>query len=182
MIKSNLGSTTYCYENFISIEEQNFITNWVLTNQNKLKKNITGPDKHLGRLHEMGIEIPQLIKDLKSKIIELENIKEVITVPHNVDWIGVQGEDAQVYPHMDDNGEDDRYYTRRYNILISLPIEGGNPIYGDEILNVRERMMWRCDAGLVEHSSVPNKGDRLRINLSFGFLMPKETTFKKSLL
>ena len=36
MIKSNLGSTTYCYENFITNKEQNFITNWVLTNQNKL--------------------------------------------------------------------------------------------------------------------------------------------------
>jgi hypothetical protein len=83
---------------------------------------------------------------------------------------------------MDDNGEDDRYYTRRYNILVSLPTEGGNPIYGGEILNVKELMLWRCDAGLVEHSSVPNKGDRLRINLSFGFLMQKETTFKKSLL
>jgi len=182
MIKSNLGSTTYCYENFISTEEQNFITDWVLSNKDRLKKNTTGPDKHLGRLHEMGIEIPQLIKDLKLKIIELENIKEVIDVPHNVDWIGVQGEDAQVYPHMDDNGEDDRYYTRRYNILISLPNQGGNPIYGGEVLNVKERMMWRCDAGLVEHSSLPNKGERLRINLSFGFLMLKEITTKKSLL
>ena len=43
-------------------------------------------------------------------------------------------------------------------------------------------MMWRCDAGLIEHSSIPNKGKIPRINLSFGFLMPIKTTTKKSLL
>jgi hypothetical protein len=84
-----------------------------------------------------------------------------------------QKETGFVEPHMDYNGPDDRYYTRRYNILISLPEEGGHPIYGNKVLKVKERMIWRCDAGLVVHSSIPNKGERVRINLSFGFLMPK---------
>ena len=55
-------------------------------------------------------------------------------------------------------------------------------ISDNEILEVKERMMWRCDAGLIEHSSIPNKGKIPRINLSFGFLMPIKTTLKKSLL
>lgn len=182
MIKSNLGKTTYCYRNFITKEEQEFIINWALNNKDKFKKNTTGPDKYMARLHEMEIEIPQLVKNLKQKISQLENIKEVIDVPHNVDWIGIQGNGAQVFPHLDDNGNDDRYYTRRYNILLSLPESGGNPIYGGEVLNVEERMIWRCDAGLIEHSSIPNVGDKPRINLSFGFLMPKNIKVKKDLL
>lgn len=182
MIKSNLGKTTYCYKDFITMEEQEFIINWALNNKDKFKKNTTGPDKYMARLHEMGIEIPELIKNLKHKISQLENIEEVIDVPHNVDWIGIQGNGAQVFPHLDDNGNDDRYYTRRYNILLSLPEGGGYPIYGGEVLNVEERMIWRCDAGLVEHSSIPNLGDKPRINLSFGFLMTKNSKLKKELL
>jgi hypothetical protein len=176
MIKSKLGNTTYCYENFITDADQSFILDWALDNKHRFKKNTTGEDKYLGRLHELGIDIPNTIKNLKLKIAELEGIEQIIDVPHNVDWIGIQGNGAQVFAHLDDNGDDDRYYTRRYNILISLPEEGGNPIYGGEVLDVKEKMIWRCDAGLVEHSSIPNVGNKPRVNLSFGFLMLKEPT------
>jgi len=41
------------------------------------------------------------------------------------------------------------------------------------VLDVSERTLWRCDAGIIIHSSVPNVGPRPRINISYGFLMPK---------
>lgn len=163
---------TYGYEDFITEEERLFLEEWAISNNSYLKRNIEGPYRNFGRLDSLS-DIPPVIKELKNKLIELESIEKVIEAPQNADWLGIQKETAFVEPHMDYNGPDNRYYTRRYNILISLPEEGGQPIYGNKVLKVKERMIWRCDAGLVIHSSIPNKGEKLRINLSFGFLMPR---------
>lgn len=164
---------TYGYEDFITEEERLFLEEWAILNNSNFKRNSEGPYRNFGRLDSLP-ETPKLVKELKNKLIELESIEKVIEAPQNADWLGIQKETAYVEPHMDYNGPDNRYYTRRYNILISLPEEGGQPIYGNKVLNVKERMIWRCDAGLFVHSSIPNKGQRLRINLSFGFLMPRE--------
>jgi hypothetical protein len=163
---------TYGYEDFITEEERLFLEEWALSNHSYLKRNVEGPYRNFGRLDSLS-DIPPIIKQLKKKLIELESIEKVIEAPQNADWLGIQKETAFVEPHIDYNGPDIRYYTRRYNILISLPEEGGQPIYGNKVLKVKEKMIWRCDAGLVVHSSIPNKGERVRINLSFGFLMPK---------
>jgi hypothetical protein len=163
---------TYGYEDFITEEERLFLEEWAISNNSYLKRNKEGPYRNFGRIDSLS-DIPPIIKELKNKLVELESIEKVIEAPQNADWLGIQKETGFVEPHMDYNGPDDRYYTRRYNILISLPEEGGQPIYGNKVLKVKERMIWRCDAGLVVHSSIPNKGERVRINLSFGFLMPK---------
>lgn len=163
---------TYGYEDFITEDERLFLEEWAINNHSYLKRNVEGPYRNFGRLDSLS-NIPPIVKQLKNKLIELESIEKVIEAPQNADWLGIQKETAFVEPHMDYNGPDNRYYTRRYNILISLPEEGGQPIYGNKVLKVKERMIWRCDAGLVVHSSIPNKGKRVRINLSFGFLMPK---------
>ena len=169
---------TYGYENFITEDERLFLMDWAIKNNSYLKKNSVGPYRNFGRLDSL-FDVPPLIKQLKDKLIDLELIEKVIEAPQNGDWLGIQKEMAFVEPHMDYNGEDDRYYTRRYNLLISLPEEGGQPIYDKIVLNVKERMIWRCDAGLVVHSSIPNKGKKLRINLSFGFLIDKENKSEK---
>jgi hypothetical protein len=52
---------------------------------------------------------------------------------------------------------------------LSVPDSGGNPIYDGEVINVEERMLWRCEAGLYNHASLPVIGSKSRINISFGF-------------
>ncbi len=175
---------TYGYEDFITEDERLFLTEWAINNNAYLNKNDDGPNRRFGRLDSLS-NIPPIVTELKNKVVELESIKKVIEAPQNADWLGIQWENAFVEPHLDFNGLNKKYYTRRYNILISLPEEGGEPIYGNKILKVKERMLWRCEAGLIVHSSVPNKGNKPRINLSFGFLMPRpnqDTSFKKNKL
>ncbi len=54
-----------------------------------------------------------------------------------------------------------------------MPNEGGQPIYDGEILDVGERALWMCEASLVKHASVINQGSRMRLNISYGFYVPK---------
>lgn len=170
---------TYMYEDFVSESEGEFLKNWILENEQYLVPNQIGPYRKFKRLHKLEEEVggvPQLFDDLKEKIIELEGLEDIMIPLHNPmyasDWIGVQWDNAFVEEHVDGNGPDDRFYTRRYNLLVSLPNEGGLPIYGGEILDIKERSLWMCEAGLVKHSSTPNVGSRPRINVSFAFTLP----------
>ena len=54
-----------------------------------------------------------------------------------------------------------------------MPDVGGNPIYENDIVEVKEKMLWRCEAGLYNHSSVEVRGSKPRINISFGFQIKK---------
>ena len=179
MIKKVLENT-YCYEDFITKEQQDILYKWAFDsfpymdfanpcNKEEDQQNL--PVRHFGMVQNLPY-IPELFWELKNKVIELEGIEEVLEAPGNGDWVGITGTESRVEPHTDWNGHDPNYYTRRYNLLVTLPPDGGQPLYGGRVLPVKEKMLWRCDAGLVEHSSIPNKGNRLRVNISFGFSIP----------
>lgn len=168
---------TYFYNDFITLEEQTQLKEWALANEDKLVPNLAGPNRKFNRLDAIG-NLPNLISVIRQRIVDTEeDIKVVAEAPQNGDWIGIQGEGAFVEPHKDYNGTSYYFYTRRYNLIVSLPESGGNPIYDKEVLKVNERTLWRCDAGLVTHSSTPNIGNNPRINISFGFLMPIDTQY-----
>lgn len=169
--------TTYGYRNFITEDERIELEQWALSIQNKM--GVATPvsneedqlDKKLMR-HLLVLkpehEKPEIFHRIKNRLIELENIKNPIPAPVNYDWIGIVGNGSYVEPHYDDNLDED-HYTVRYNVIVSKPDNGGRPIYDGDIIPFEERMVWRCDAGLVKHQSEKVTDDKLRINLSFGF-------------
>jgi hypothetical protein len=169
-------SGTYGYKNFINNNEQLELQKWALSEQSSmvfanpvnLEKDQykSGLKRHF-RIFNPDEMKPGIFHTIRNRILDLENITDPIPAPFNYDWVGIVGENSYVEPHFDDNLED--HYTVRYNLLISFPIGGGRPIYGGELLPVEEKMLWRCDAGIVRHSSEVVKGDKLRINLSYGF-------------
>jgi len=180
MIKKPIG-TTYYYEDFINDTEKDELLKWSLDSIGYMEfsKPVNGEKdqnesimRHFIKLSQLKF-VPDLVYVLKDRIIKLEKIDPIIIDPVNEDWIGVIGDRGYVEPHIDHNGMDETYYTRRYNLLISIPTEGGQPIYDGKVLNLGIKSIWRCDAGLYPHSSVINGGEGIRINLSFGFLIPK---------
>ena len=167
---------TYGYKDFINNDEKLKLQEWILSEQAKMSfsqpvnsekdQYRSGLKRHFKILYPND-EKPDIFHSIRKRILDLENITNPIPAPINYDWIGVVGEDSYVEPHLDDSFRE--YYTVRYNLLVSFPNGGGRPIYGGELLPVEEKMLWRCDAGIVEHSSEVVKGDKLRINLSYGF-------------
>jgi hypothetical protein len=167
---------TYGYENFINDNEKFELEEWILSKQSSMSfsnpvnfeedQYKSGLKRHFKILYPND-EKPDIFYLIRNRILDLENIVNPVPAPLNYDWIGILGEDSYVEPHVDNNFNN--YYTVRYNLLVLFPDNGGRPIYGGELLPVKEKMLWRCDAGIVEHSSEVVKGDKLRINLSYGF-------------
>jgi hypothetical protein len=160
---------TYYHEDFISIEEQLFLREWGLRNEEYLIPNPTGPYRKRSPLNELN-DYPELLIELRERLLDLEGLRddENILIADDQDMVTVQRNRGSIPNHMDKDKKEG-YSIRRYNIFISLPEKGGLPIYGGEVLEVKERCILRVDAGLIPHSTIPNEGDNPRIMLSYGF-------------
>jgi hypothetical protein len=185
-MKRNVGKT-YCYDEFITEEEQKNLRKYILSIQDMMGHATSNGYKSeydmlirrsigTARLKQQyNLDPIPLVVDIRNRIIELENLHNPILHDSILgDWFGITDEDAFVEPHTDILGEPFAdYNVRRYNVIVSMPHEGGQPIYDGEVLDVAERGMWKCEATLVKHASVPNVGSRMRLNISYGFHVPK---------
>jgi hypothetical protein len=160
---------TYYYEDFITVDEQLFLRDWALRNEEYLIPNPSGPYRKRSPLNLLN-DYPKLLIELKERLLDLEGLRDVsdILIADKQDIVSVQRNKGSVPNHIDYDREEG-YSLRRYNIFISLPDKGGLPIYGGEVLEIKERCILRVDAGLVPHSTIPNEGDNPRIMLSYGF-------------
>jgi hypothetical protein len=185
-MKRNVAKT-YCYDEFITAEEQKILRNYILSIQDMMGHAVSNGYKSeydmlirrsigtVGLKRRYNLDPIPLVVDIRNRIIELENLHDpIIHDAYLGDWFGITDEDAFVEPHTDLLQEPYLdYNVRRYNVIVSMPHEGGQPIYGGDVLDVGERGMWMCEASLVKHASVPNIGSRMRLNISYEFFVPK---------
>jgi hypothetical protein len=150
-------------------EEQEIIVQWVKKNYLRLKKN--GEYKYMKSMYEIP-DIPKIVWEIRKRIVEKENLQNAKQDPLFKDTIGCMLNGGQLHKHTDPN-IDDLIHTR-FNVYVQLPNEGGYPIYDDKTYKLKERTYICCRAGLDYHCCEKVIGDRERIILSYGFLLPKE--------
>jgi hypothetical protein len=170
-MKTNIGATYY-YPNFITDEERDIIKKWALSNEKYLISNPTGPFR-ARQLFELIPEKLELLKKIKNRIIEIENLSDISFEPFRGDFLSIQRNGAKVPRHIDHNPHDKTLYSRRYNIFISLPEVGGLPIYDDEVLELEEKCLLKVDSGIITHSTTVIQGETPRIILSYGFAIKR---------
>ncbi len=81
---------------------------------------------------------------------------------------------GQLHKHIDDfdNDYDKNLIHTRFNVYVQIPIKGGYPIYNNKLLKLKERTYICCRSGIDEHYCEKVEGDRERVVLSYGFLLP----------
>lgn len=160
---------TYYYEDFITVEEQNLLKEWALNNEEYLIPNPSGPYRKRKVLNKLP-EYPNILNELKDRLMVLENINssEDIITNGEQDMVSIQRNEGMVPEHIDYD-RIEGYYLRRYNVFVSLPEEGGLPVYDGEVVSIKERCVLRVDAGLIRHSTTKINGVTPRIMLSYGF-------------
>ena len=77
-----------------------------------------------------------------------------------------------VHTHCDvtDNG----LHLTRFNVMILKPLEGGEAVINDKVVEVEENEVWVCHASRDPHGSVEIKGNKPRLALSFGYYFDDE--------
>jgi hypothetical protein len=171
MIEKIEMNGTYAYKDFIDDEVKQTLLNWVDSNFKSFTINPISPNRRYKKISK-NEPIHELVLSLKNKIIELENITDWRKEPIFEDFIGVNGEGAQIHVHSDENEGD--YIHTRWNLILSYPEDGGHSIYDNKINILQENLIWKCVAGKYRHGSTQVIGKKPRITLSIGFLI-KET-------
>lgn len=88
-------------------------------------------------------------------------------------------EGHKVHVHKDNNPDDNTLHIR-FNVMISKPTKGGDPILYDsndenpQAIQVAENQTWVCEAGNYAHSIETVEGDKPRVMLSLGHYVDKE--------
>ena len=157
---------SWAYTEFITAKEQNVLLQFANSVRSLLRNNGFGRfyQDHIEKVYSL---LPQEYNDIKQRIIDTEKLKDFILDPVFGDFISFNETGGAIHEHKDNNEKG--FIHTRYNLLLSVPDSGGNPIYNGEVIDVEERMLWRCEAGLYNHASLPVIGSKPRINISFGF-------------
>ena len=160
----------------LSLEEQEIIVNWIDTNYKLLDNN--GYNRYNIKLSILKnkVEIPECIYKIKQRIVDIENLYDYQQEPLFEDSIGYMTDGGKLHKHTDPNVNN--LVHTRFNVYVQLPNEGGYPIYGNNIYKLKERTYICCRAGIDYHECIQVKGERARIVLSFGFLLPLDRVSK----
>jgi hypothetical protein len=170
-MKQSIGKTYY-YPDFIKEDERLIIMDWALRNESYLIPNPTGPFRR-NQLFKLIPEKLELLDEIKGRIIEIEELSDKWFEPYRGDVVSIQRNGGKVPEHIDHNPYDETLYSRRYNVFISLPENGGLPIYDGVVLNVVEKCLLKVESGLIKHSTTVINGEIPRIILSYGFAIKK---------
>lgn len=166
----------------ISKEELDIILKFIEDNDKFFKTNITGSNRKGLPLEksetfspdDAGYHPPQLISDIKQRILRKENIKKEDWRSNHIlgDFIGHVSNGGFVHHHKDPSM--DGFDHVRFNLFLSVPKEGGYPIYDGVTIPVEVGDYVRCNSGLEYHESQVVVGDIPRITISYGILLKSE--------
>ena len=172
---SNLPERCYSFDDepIISQEEQMIIVDWVLRNNHKF--NNSGYSRRMQRLDFFEFK-PDVFEILRERIIQKEKLQNYAPEPILDDSIGYMTNGGKLQRHRDPNSGNKIHI--RFNVYVQVPIEGGMPIYNDQLIPIPERCYICCRSGIDFHESSEVIGEKARIVISFGFLIPKEEIFR----
>jgi hypothetical protein len=159
-----------------TVDEQNIIVNWLNNNYNLL--DVNGYNRYNSKLSELKekTNIPVCIYEIKKRIVDAEQLHEFNQEPVFEDSVGYMINGGKLHKHTDPNLNN--LVHTRFNVYVQLPEEGGYPIYSNNLYKLKERTYICCRAGIDYHECQEVKGDKARIILSFGFLLPVDRVSK----
>jgi len=152
----------------ISIVEQLTLLTWVYKNRNKFLPNLIDPKRKWIQLERE--KCPELIWEIKKRIVDRENIKNYIDDTHIGDIMTWGIHNTYIPNHTDDTIDNHKHV--RYNLFLLKPFGGGDCLYDSQKYIPSEREYLMCDA-TKNHSTTPVVGLKPRIVISYGFLIKK---------
>ena len=148
----------------ITINEQKQLLNWIFNNQSRFQKNDFGKNRKYLELNN--IDVPNIFFEIKYRILKNENMLDSELDPIFGDMITWNSEGGFIHPHIDPTVPGKDHF--RFNLFLSKPESGGNPIYNDKKLNFNEREYIKYHVNRYKHMSTPVVGSKPRIAISYG--------------
>lgn len=159
-------------ENIISKKELNFILKFINNNEDLFEENGVSPNRKFLTLPKES-NTPSLFFDIKKRILDKENIKNnYIDDSIYGDYIGYITNGGKIQYHIDPTITG--YDHIRFNLFLSVPKNGGFPIYNGVTIPVTVGDYVRCNSSKEYHKCTIVKGNIPRIVISYGIYLKQE--------
>jgi len=164
----------------ISLSENEYLCQWVKHNYNSfdMNENYTGYCtfiKNISNNCKDKDEIIKIIKNIKDRIIQKENLFNVIQCESDTDllhdFLYYNENGSKLHLHHDFCDSIKGKIQIRFNVCIQKPEFGGRPIYAGNIIELVERNYIICRSEIDYHTSEWISGNKAKISISFGFLI-----------
>ena len=142
------------------------MVDWAMSAHPRFRSN--GHGRQYGILDQFS-DVPVESAEIRASVVDFFGLHDAQREPVFLDYCGFITEGGAIHKHTDPN--EGRKIHTRFNVMISKPVSGGDPIQDGELITVEEGDVWRCDAGLKPHWCTPVVGSKPRIVLSYGFLL-----------
>jgi hypothetical protein len=154
----------------ITKNEQKFLLDWIFKNEHRFLPNEMGKHRKYFILNEAE-NFPNLFLEIKQRILNKENITEWIPDPFFGDRIMYNETNGYIHEHIDPTLESKNHL--RFNLFLSKPFHGGDPIYNGELIPFEERCYLKYLVNEYYHASLPVIGKKPRISISYGILIDR---------
>ncbi|WP_404365971.1 hypothetical protein AB5I39_09935 [Sphingomonas sp. MMS24-J45] len=155
---------------FISEDDRRHLLDWAFSTEPYLREN--GP----ARLCRKTGFIPHIdahYHDVRLAIQRRMGLPEDSAPEPDHGWlVSIIRDSGAVHPHTDSAPPGTRHL--RCNLFLQLPDAGGRPVIAGIPIDVTERMVLAFYPSERMHWSEPCAGDRARVMLSFGYLVPAD--------
>ena len=156
-------------ENIISKKELDFILKFININKDLFEENGFSPNRNFLTLPKES-NTPSLFFDIKKRILDKENIKNnYIDDSTYGDYIGYITNGGKIHYHNDPTITG--YDHIRFNLFLSVPKNGGFPIYNGVTIPVTVGDYVRCNSSKEYHECEMVEGDIPRIVKSYGIYL-----------
>ena len=156
------------------------VVKWVNTLSNRKKYLDARPPEHKGVVfgarftNKKSFPLYKELKQINNYILKQYGYK--LNTPickQDGHFISYSEDKHIVHTHKDKNPDEDTLIVR-FNVMVSKPFIGGNPIIDGDEIKVKENEVWVCKAGEVFHGTSEVQGEKPRIMLSFGHHINKK--------
>jgi hypothetical protein len=163
-----------CDREIVLLDEQKAIITWINNNEDKLVSNANyyGKFINIENIETHNIDIYNIIKTIKERLIQKENLQKYSTSEEIMsDFLYNNKPGTKLHLHKDRVNTPPNKTMVRFNLCIQKPDKGGRPIYAGNIIELVERSYVICRSQYDYHTSEWVYGEKSKINISFGFLI-----------
>lgn len=162
------------HKKIITRKEQQFLLDWIFKNEDKFLANYAGSHRKFLILHKIE-NVPELFYEIKRRILEKEKIIEWKIDPFFGDMITFNTTGGFIHNHKDEAELNKEHI--RFNLFLSKPKKGGDPILMGKKLHFEEREYIKYYVNKQWHGSLPVQGNKPRIAISYGISVDLNLNF-----
>jgi len=117
--------------------------------------------------------VPSVFWKIRRRAIAAFSVRDYEDEPDYRCFLGCNTQGGYVHRHIDSSPPGKLHV--RMNLMLSRPAGGGMPVIDREEFDIEERDLWCFFPSIMPHESTPTTGDRKRIVVSIGILVPAAT-------